>query len=104
MSKLKLHLEDLSVESFETRAEDGKRKGTVFGRDDSAATFYPCESQDVCDTLQYSCPGDCLQSFQPSQCLTCFGTCESCRGTSCLQPSECLGCTQYCTSPGDCDA
>lgn len=65
MNKLKLEIDALAVESFDTGAEGATRRGTVEGHDDS--TFptrfgATCNAADTCVT---SCKGgplcDCVQ-------------------------------------------
>jgi hypothetical protein len=74
MRKLKLDLEDLSVESFATTPEARRDGGTVFGQQCTCYTQCTCPGCPTCDA---SCNG------------TCGGTCEaSCNGTcGCPDPS-----------------
>jgi hypothetical protein len=79
MNKVKLHLEDLQVESFAVEP-DGVEPGTVYGLAEAAG---PGSGQpSLCDTFcdncvsrnPSNCPGDdtcalsCFQSCQVSQC------------------------------------
>jgi hypothetical protein len=70
-TKLKLHLEDLTVASFDTTATQ-KPKGTVFGE------------QCTCYT-QCTCPG----------CPSCYESCDDTCALGCTGYSEC-GCPQSC--------
>lgn len=88
MNKLRLHLEDISVESFSTLPAS-VRLGTVDGHQMSQTT---CQ-QIICDcggeTNNATCPGTCAHS--------CNGTCEaSCNGT-------CNGCPSGSTCDASCD-
>jgi hypothetical protein len=81
MRKLKLQLEDLQIDSFQTTSPE-KPKGTVFGE------------QCTCYT-QCTCPG----------CPTCagYGTCDaSCNGT-CQTNCNCSGATCDASCNGTCD-
>jgi hypothetical protein len=73
--KLKLDLEDLSVESFATTPEAHRESGTVFGQ--NHCTCYTQCTCPGCPTCDASCNG------------TCGGTCDvSCNGTcGCPDPS-----------------
>jgi len=77
--RLKLMLDELSVETFNTVADRADREGTVFGKEDGA-------------TDEYSCPGDCFATYD-TDCQTNNGTCTepSCRNEiSCRFPSRCI--------------
>jgi len=77
--KLKLMLEELSVESFDTLAGRAKREGTVFGKEDGS-------------TDEHTCQGGCYVTYE-TNCDTCDGTCTepTCRGDiSCRNPSICI--------------
>lgn len=60
MKKLNLHLEDLSVESFETAAPDEIR-GTVRGHNDSTGCSYDSPNYTGC---RLSCAYDCGASAE----------------------------------------
>ena len=81
MRKMKLEVEELAVESFETAAAHG-RGGTVFGRmpivnppnepaaggDYGAANTYPeCPSPLCMDTPLASCDGSCQSGCVPNE-------------------------------------
>ena len=87
MHKLKLELDLLAVESFETLKTDAPR-GTV-------EAFLPTR---ICNTEEFSCWGTCL-SCAPSCAGTCDGscanTCEATCGYTCDDPS-CATCLTYC--------
>ena len=66
MNKLKLKLDDLQVDTFQTTAPQ-KAKGTVFGEQCTCYTQCTCPGCPTCDA---SCNGTCDAS--------CNGTCASC--------------------------
>jgi hypothetical protein len=95
--KLKLDLDALQVESFDTTVADHRHEGTVFGQGCTCYTNCTCPGCPTCDA---SCGGTCAAS--------CNGTCDaSCNGT-CGEYTYC-GCypgTQYdatCNNYGTCD-
>jgi hypothetical protein len=78
VNKLKLNLEDLGVESFDTRA-DVKGKGTVVGEQCSCAgTCYPAPT--CANTCAYTCD-DATCPACPTCAVSCNGTC----GYSCIE-------------------
>ena len=84
--KLKLKLEDLSVDSFDTMRSD-KARGTVFGEQCTCPTACSCPGCPTCDascngTCDPSCAESCLSTCDVS-CLSC-NTCEhTCDGDTC---------------------
>ena len=77
MRKLRLQLEDLQVDTFQTTAPE-KPKGTVFGEQCTCYTQCTCPGCPTCagyGTCDASCNGTCYAS--------CNGTCggASCGGT-----------------------
>ena len=75
MKKLKLAVDDLSVESFDIRREDEER-GTVHGLNPTA-----------------SCPESC-----PNTCASCVNTCLNTCGNSCWGTcATCQTCEFHCT-------
>ncbi len=83
MNKLKLNLDELAVESFDTTRSE-KAKGTVFGE------------QCTCYT-QCTCPG----------CPTCYATCNyTCDDATCPNCPTCYAsCNGTCNCPtGDCES
>lgn len=81
MSKLKLDLNHIDVQTFEVATGEGRAKGTVLGQE----TRWDCPS-----AVWPNCPSmiaevDCPQSS--------YGTCQSCGNT-------CAGCTQTCPTNG----
>jgi hypothetical protein len=70
--KLKLNLDQLSVDSFDTTATE-KPKGTVFGEQCTCYTQCTCPGCPTCDA---SCNGTCGATCAAS----CYGTCG---GASC---------------------
>jgi hypothetical protein len=85
MNKLKLHLEDLSVETFDTSAVE-KENGTVVGEQCSCNGTCPLTVCATCPQTcdDYSCAESCGGTC-PGQGFTCN---ESCGGT-CFQ-SRCV--------------
>jgi hypothetical protein len=90
MAKLKLQLDDLLVDSFQT-TEPQRPKGTVFGEQCTCYTNCTCPGCPTCDA---SCNGTCYASCNGS----CAATCDaSCNGT-------CDGCTWEASCGGNsCD-
>lgn len=100
-TKLKLHLEDLTVDSFDTTRVE-RPKGTVFGEQCTCYTQCTCPRCPTCDA---SCNGTCGGTCEVSCNGTCAGaSCDSCVGScpcytyvsecnwlaTCLEP-ECGG-------------
>lgn len=77
MRKLKLELDELAVESFETAGRGG-RTGTVQGHSETDPTQVPTCTRPW--ESQLSCPGTCVDE----SCLSCI-TCASC---ACYQLSD----------------
>lgn len=99
--KLKLDLDALQVESFDTTSAGNRHDGTVFGQGCTCYTQCTCPGCPTCDA---SCNGTCGGTCEAS----CNGTCDaSCNGT-CGDYTNC-GCdfgTQYdatCHNYGTCD-
>ena len=104
MKKLSLHLDDLTVESFDTSAPAPAR-GTVQGHDHSdpsncdnsgfcSCNGYPCDTY-TCrctdpDTCAYSCGQSCPNTCDSCQntCVSCMATCEGYAG--CTYPQICI--------------
>ena len=85
MSKLKLDLDALQVETFHTREFDTVR-GTVGGH------FVPKETASCNGSCAVSCAGSCVNSCAytcPNTCVnTCAFTCESCGDPTCTHNSH----------------
>ena len=79
MSKLKLRLEELSVESFNTTVSQ-KVKGTVYGNQCTCYTACTCPGCPTCDA---SCNGTCDASCGGTCDASCAGTCANTCGSSC---------------------
>ncbi len=96
MRKLRLQLDDLRIDSFDTTPVE-KAKGTVFGEQCTCYTQCTCPGCPTCDgtcpntcddascvaTCHASCNGTCDASCWPT-CMTCFGSCREYRG-ECMQ-------------------
>ncbi|HEX6373901.1 MAG TPA: hypothetical protein VF006_33540 [Longimicrobium sp.] len=98
MNKLKLHLDDLRVDSFDTTAAETE-KGTVFGEQCTCPTQCTCDTQCETQHTACSCPG-C-----PTVCYyTCEVTCyqescaETCGDNTCWYQS----CVATCIDTCDC--
>ena len=77
-TKLKLHLEDLAVDSFDT-SRPAQKEGTVFGEQCTCWTNCTCPGCPTCDNTacgQNTCDASCNG--------TCGATCQTC-GVSCYQ-------------------
>jgi hypothetical protein len=93
MNKLKLRLDDLRIDSFDTTAPQ-KAKGTVFGEQCTCYTQCTCPGCPTCDA---SCNGTCG--------YTCQGTCNEAtcaEGYTCLYWGTCdnTGCNYSCNGCG----
>lgn len=95
MRKLRLQLDDLRIDSFDTTHAQ-QAKGTVFGEQCTCYTQCTCPGCPSCDE---SCNGTCD--------VSCFDTCDvSCDGT-CYKTCACTGgntdggytCAGYATTP-----
>jgi hypothetical protein len=98
MKKMKLNLEQLAVDSFDTSAAAEKR-GTVFGEQCTCPTNCTCPG---CPTCYESCNGTCGDSCYGT-CAgqhTCDGTCDSCYFTQCA--NSCYGCPTVSGAPCEC--
>jgi hypothetical protein len=95
MNKLRLHLEDISVESFSTLPAS-VRLGTVDGHQMSQTT---CQ-QIICDctdpTNNATCPGTCANSCNGTCDASCNGTCNGCPSGSTCDASCGLTCGVSC--------
>jgi hypothetical protein len=86
MKKLKLEMDELRVESFQTTAAGGAARGTVRGNNITHGESWdlPCIPDDgnqtldpaLCATQVYTCAASCNGT-----CNSCYGTCYSCYGT-----------------------
>lgn len=84
MHKLKLDLDQLSVESFGTDAPEALR-GTVEARS------HLCSAFDTCASCDYTC-GTCNPSC--ASCVSCYNTCDNTCGASCY--GTCATCMTNC--------
>lgn len=89
MHKLKLDLDQLAVESFDTVPGGGAQPGTVEGLQISVnrciesydAPTCPDTCADTCGfsctrTQDYTCPGTCWNTCDDASCNTCLTNCE----------------------------
>jgi hypothetical protein len=85
MKKLKLHLDELRIDSFDTTAPQNAR-GTVFGEQCTCYTQCTCPGCPTCDA---SCNGTCDAS--------CNGTCDaSCGNNTCYASCNYTACRVDC--------
>jgi hypothetical protein len=80
MNKLKLDLDQLSVETFDTITPAGAQRGTVEAH--GPTLLNTCPTCDPSCASCVSCYNTCDNSCGPS----CYGTCETCQ-TNCQQES-----------------
>ncbi len=94
-SKLKLNLDDLSVDTFDTTSVR-KEKGTVFGEQCTCYTECTCPGCPTCDA---TCENTCAYTCDDASCAgtcgdTCDYTCGDTCGPSCAKPW--LTCVEFC--------
>src|SRR5687768_7905059 len=95
MNKLKLHLEDLQVDTFQTTSAE-KPKGTVFGEQCTCYTQCTCPGCPSCAgyrTCDASCNGTCDASCNgtcASCAASCNGTCGDTCGNTCPYDNSCF--------------
>jgi hypothetical protein len=77
MRKLKLELEGLDVQSFET-GQDELAVGTVRGASPSPSTYYGCTYTDY-----FTCENTCNTCDQYTCFISCLGTCFTCDDDTC---------------------
>lgn len=83
MRKIRLRLDELTVESFDTAERNGKRQGTVRGHGwsdwEGCTQFDGCGSgASLCATCAEGCPQDTV---------TCFASCRMTDGLhACIEP------------------
>jgi hypothetical protein len=99
MKKLRLHLEDLQIDSFSTTSVK-REKGTVYGEQCTCQTACTCPGCPTCDaSCNGSCAGaSCIYTCAASCYGTCDATCETCNyscdgGLSC--DPTCMGWASY---------
>ena len=87
MAKLKLQLDDLLVDSFQT-TEPQKPKGTVFGEQCTCYTNCTCPGCPTCDascngTCDATCAGTCAYTCDDATCVGCGSGYDTCGGYTC---------------------
>ncbi|HEX6373893.1 MAG TPA: hypothetical protein VF006_33500 [Longimicrobium sp.] len=103
MKMLKLRLDDLRIDSFDTTVPQ-KAKGTVFGEQCTCYTQCTCPG---CPTCYASCNGTCDASCNGTCGASCGATCDySCGGTcdytcNCSDYSCDYTCDGYATTPNN---
>ncbi|HWK89445.1 MAG TPA: hypothetical protein VNP72_05595 [Longimicrobium sp.] len=116
-SKLRLDLDQLQVESFDTHPGEAQKRGTVHGHQQYCyyCCCYPCccgggTAMTGCgqNTCQASCNGTCYASCNGTCDASCNGTCgATCDYSACYGSCDytCDGCTMYdgtCRGYGTC--
>lgn len=104
MGKLKLDLNELQVETFDTSPEENEARGTVQGHYVSGEPEFctdfticieicPLPTRGTCASCGNTCGGTCGHS--------CGGTCASCNtcGGTCTCGNTCGGTCVFCTTP-----
>src|SRR5687768_9291815 len=101
MHKLKLDLDQLTVESFDTNPDESAQRGTVEAH--SHACVSPFETCAALGCPTGTCDASCATC---ATCVSCYGTCytcantcgDSCYGTcvSCLTECEPVSCVYHC--------
>ncbi|MDB4947549.1 MAG: hypothetical protein JWM27_198 [Gemmatimonadetes bacterium] len=97
MHKLKLDLDQLSVESFDTNPPEGTQRGTVKGHSHVCVSpFDTCAALScnyTCGTCDPSCAScaSCFNTCYDTCGASCFGTCATCQ-TNCQQESCVYAC------------
>jgi hypothetical protein len=92
MRKLKLDLDQLTVDSFDTDADDGAQRGTVEAHSlRCVSPFETCEALScnyTCGTCNATCAScaSCFNTCGNTCGGSCYGTCETCQ-TNCQQES-----------------
>ncbi len=97
-TKLKLNLEDLTVDSFDT-TRPAQKQGTVFGEQCTCYTNCTCPGCPTCDaSCNGTCGGTCANTCDDNTCADCTNETEECLpmtyGAAC--PSRtCYDCNTY---------
>jgi hypothetical protein len=91
MKKLKLELDNLAVESFDTTATH-KSRGTVIGEQCTCYTY--CNTCPGCPTCDATCAYTCDDATCP-QCPTCAASCNGTCDDTCGGNSYCYCFTDY---------
>ncbi|WP_420129411.1 hypothetical protein [Longimicrobium sp.] len=101
-SKLKLHLEDLTVDSFQTTTPQRPR-GTVYGEQCTCYTNCTCPGCPTCDAScgQNTCGGTCAGTCNTCG-GSCAGTCDASCGGTCDAACNTGGASCYASCDGYC--
>ncbi|HYW11388.1 MAG TPA: hypothetical protein VE871_05505 [Longimicrobium sp.] len=77
-TKLKLNLEDLTVDSFDT-TRPANKQGTVFGEQCTCYTQCTCPGCPTCDaSCNGTCGGTCANTCDDNTCVNCSDDTELC--------------------------
>jgi hypothetical protein len=101
-NKLRLNLDQLTVDSFDTSAA-AQEKGTVFGEQCTCWTNCTCPGCPTCDNTacgQHTCDASCNGTCDASCNGTCDASCDTC-GWSCYYTDCACGTNGYNTGCGD---
>lgn len=97
MRRLKLNVDELLVESFNSTDAPTSQRGTVHAHGQAGQATYACtDGWYTCDTHQDSCDGTCVDPGTCGYFSQCVGWCES-------QHASC-SCLESCTHTISCDA
>ncbi len=80
MKKLKLDLDQLEVQSFETTKQQDQGRGTVYGH--GVLTCGCTQGEETCAASCQSCQATCIECA-----YTVFHTCLTACGETCLAPT-----------------
>ena len=73
MRKIRLNIDELAVDSFDTAGQEGEKGGTVRAH---ASLYLPCNSDgSQCATCLYGCPADtrtCMATCMTNRYQVCF--------------------------------
>ena len=99
-AKLKLQLDELTVDSFPTTATE-REKGTVFGEQCTCYTNCTCPGCPTCDaTCAATCPYTCDDNSCGDTCNTCaascYDSCVTCVGPRCGYTALQTNCNEIC--------
>jgi hypothetical protein len=82
MQKMKLQIDDLMVESFDTAAKRESARGTVQGNENVCCCCCCCPC--CCGGGTASCGGTCEASCNGTCIASCNGTCDASCGGTCV--------------------
>jgi hypothetical protein len=103
MGKLRLQMEELSVESFETVAQRDTRRGTVrahasWGEETCRPILCPGGDPTDYQTCPNTCANTCAYTCDDVTCATCANTCQATCEYTC-DDATCATCRTDCFGP-----